>query len=195
MHVQRDRQIDASEPDESGMYDYCYEYDIYCFTDGPLCLVARGYTDTTDEAHFLKIGVNGSQRAIKGADLAHPLFLLAQDHLRNEGKVHLSVLSGKGNGYEPVPPGPPPAAPVGAHQVSGHSIIPRRIPMKIVFTLLGVLLALIGVVWILQGLNVLPGSFMTGQIQWAAYGAIALLVGCVLLYAGRQVGRQPGAGR
>jgi hypothetical protein len=29
-----------------------------------------------------------------------------------------------------------------------------------------------GTVWILRGINVLPGSFMTGQIQWAYRGAI-----------------------
>ena len=29
---------------------------------------------------------------------------------------------------------------------------------------------IIGSVWILQGLNVLPGSFMTGHIQWAIFG-------------------------
>lgn len=58
--------------------------------------------------------------------------------------------------------------------------------MKIASTILGVPLTLIGIVWILQGLNVLPGSFMTGQIQWAAYGAISLVIGCVLLYVGRR---------
>ena len=58
--------------------------------------------------------------------------------------------------------------------------------MKIVSTIIGVLLAIIGIVWILQGLNILPGSFMTGQVQWAAYGALALAFGCVLLYVGRR---------
>ena len=66
--------------------------------------------------------------------------------------------------------------------------------MKIAGTIFGVLLALIGIVWILQGLNVLPGSFMTGQIQWAAYGVIALAVGCVSLYVSRR-GRHKSAGR
>ena len=67
--------------------------------------------------------------------------------------------------------------------------------MKIASTVFGVLLALIGIVWILQGLNVLPGSFMTGQIQWAAYGAIALAIGSVLLYVGRRGVHKPGASR
>ena len=31
---------------------------------------------------------------------------------------------------------------------------------------------LIGIIWILQGVNILPGSFMTGHIIWAIYGAL-----------------------
>jgi hypothetical protein len=39
--------------------------------------------------------------------------------------------------------------------------------------IIGVLLMLIGAIWFLQGVNVLPGSFMIGQIRWALYGGIA----------------------
>ncbi len=53
--------------------------------------------------------------------------------------------------------------------------------MKIALSIIGVLFALVGLVWILQGINILPGSFMTGQIQWAIYGAIALVVGIALI--------------
>ena len=42
-------------------------------------------------------------------------------------------------------------------------------------------LILMGGVWFLQGINVLPGSFMTGHIEWAVYGAIAVAVGLMLL--------------
>jgi hypothetical protein len=49
--------------------------------------------------------------------------------------------------------------------------------MKIILNIIGILLVLGGVVWFLQGINILPGSFMTGQIQWAIYGAIAILIG------------------
>ncbi|HEY8102835.1 MAG TPA: hypothetical protein VIF82_19010 [Burkholderiaceae bacterium] len=58
--------------------------------------------------------------------------------------------------------------------------------MKTTFKILGILLMLIGIVWSLQGINVLPGSFMTGQIQWAVYGAIAFVVGLVLLILSRK---------
>jgi hypothetical protein len=33
----------------------------------------------------------------------------------------------------------------------------------------------------LQGINVLPGSFMTGQTRWAVYGGIAVAAGIALL--------------
>jgi uncharacterized membrane protein HdeD (DUF308 family) len=62
--------------------------------------------------------------------------------------------------------------------------------MLMIRKVLGVLLVCIGVVWILQGINVLPGSFMTGQRQWAVYGAIAAVVGIVLLVTAR--GRRGG---
>jgi hypothetical protein len=48
--------------------------------------------------------------------------------------------------------------------------------------ILGALFILSGVVWILQGINLLPGSFMTGQMQWAYYGLAAALLGAFLLY-------------
>jgi hypothetical protein len=53
--------------------------------------------------------------------------------------------------------------------------------MKIALNILGVLLVLFGTIWFLQGINILPGSFMTGQIRWAVYGGIAVVVGVGLL--------------
>ena len=65
--------------------------------------------------------------------------------------------------------------------------------MRIVATGLGVLLVLAGIVWLLQGLNVLPGSFMTGQTFWAFVGAVCLVLGGGLLYWGlRGAGRRGG---
>jgi uncharacterized membrane protein HdeD (DUF308 family) len=53
--------------------------------------------------------------------------------------------------------------------------------MRIVSNIAGVVLVLVGCIWFLQGVNVLPGSFMTGQIRWAVYGAIAAIAGIALL--------------
>jgi hypothetical protein len=41
--------------------------------------------------------------------------------------------------------------------------------------------ALVGVVWILQGVGALPGSFMTGDMAWAWIGIG--LVAAALVYA------------
>ena len=48
--------------------------------------------------------------------------------------------------------------------------------------LAGVLLDLTGVVWILQGFNVLPGSFMTGQMIWAYIGIAVSTAGSVVIW-------------
>ncbi|HWF01947.1 MAG TPA: hypothetical protein VG248_19275 [Caulobacteraceae bacterium] len=41
---------------------------------------------------------------------------------------------------------------------------------------------LVGIVWILQGLNLLPGSFMTGDIKWAVFGLILAAAGAALVW-------------
>jgi hypothetical protein len=53
--------------------------------------------------------------------------------------------------------------------------------MKWVLNIVGVLLILAGSVFILQGVGILPGSFMSGQIQWAFNGSMAALIGIGLL--------------
>ncbi len=53
--------------------------------------------------------------------------------------------------------------------------------MRTALSIVGALLVLSGGVWFLQGINVLPGSFMTGQIRWAVYGGLAMVAGIVLL--------------
>ena len=53
--------------------------------------------------------------------------------------------------------------------------------MRIVLNVLGVLCLILGGVWILQGINILPGSFMTGQTKWAIYGSVLVVVAVALL--------------
>ncbi len=55
--------------------------------------------------------------------------------------------------------------------------------MKVTLNVAGGVLVLFGAIWFLQGINVLPGSFMTGQIRWAVYGGIAVAAGISLLAA------------
>jgi hypothetical protein len=42
-------------------------------------------------------------------------------------------------------------------------------------------LFVVGAVWILQGVDVLGGSFMTGNGIWAVFGAIMIIIGVVLV--------------
>jgi hypothetical protein len=53
--------------------------------------------------------------------------------------------------------------------------------MRIALNIVGVVLVFFGSVWVLQGINVLPGSFMSGQTQWAVRGGIAVIAGIALL--------------
>jgi len=53
--------------------------------------------------------------------------------------------------------------------------------MRITLNIVGSLFVLAGAIWFLQGINVLPGSFMTGQTRWAVYGGIAIAAGITLL--------------
>lgn len=57
--------------------------------------------------------------------------------------------------------------------------------MKILLSIIGVLVALAGLVWFLQGINLLPGSSMTGDPQWAINGAIAMAIGGGLFWFAR----------
>jgi len=54
--------------------------------------------------------------------------------------------------------------------------------MKWLLNILGGLLTLVGLVWILQGVNVLPGSFMSGQSQYAVLGLVLAVIGGTLLF-------------
>jgi hypothetical protein len=56
--------------------------------------------------------------------------------------------------------------------------------MRYVLLILGGLMILMGGVWLLQGIGILPGSFMTGQLFWAVTGALLLAVGGLLVLAG-----------
>jgi hypothetical protein len=49
------------------------------------------------------------------------------------------------------------------------------------FLVPGVVLSVVGLVWTLQGLDVLRGSVMSGSSLWATSGPIVLLVGLVLI--------------
>ena len=56
--------------------------------------------------------------------------------------------------------------------------------------LLGVVLAVVGVVWALQGFDVIGGSPMSGVTLWAVVGPIVAVVGVVLAALGLRTARR-----
>jgi hypothetical protein len=65
--------------------------------------------------------------------------------------------------------------------------------MKVVLTVFGTLLVLMGTVWFLQGANILTAgtSPMIGDARWQYYGAGAAIAGIALIAFSR---RRPGQG-
>jgi hypothetical protein len=49
------------------------------------------------------------------------------------------------------------------------------------FLVPGVILSAVGLVWTLQGLDVMRGSVMSGSSLWATIGPIVLVIGLVLV--------------
>jgi hypothetical protein len=58
--------------------------------------------------------------------------------------------------------------------------------MKTVLYIVGGLLILSGGIWFLQGINILPGSFMSGDPQWSVNGVITIAIGGFLIFLGRR---------
>ncbi|MGB8648596.1 MAG: hypothetical protein WCF84_25390 [Anaerolineae bacterium] len=64
--------------------------------------------------------------------------------------------------------------------------------MKWIANIIGVILTLTGIVWILQGTNILQTGVMAGQGQWAVIGLVVGIVGIgLLLYVNRRAGNTP----
>jgi hypothetical protein len=55
---------------------------------------------------------------------------------------------------------------------------------RIVLAVIGALIALTGIVWTLQGLGYISGSFMTGATMWAIIGPVVAVVGIAILALG-----------
>jgi len=57
-----------------------------------------------------------------------------------------------------------------------------RVSMKRrIFSAVGVILAVFGLIWLLQGAGILSGSVMTGSEFWEVVGAITFIIGLVIV--------------
>ncbi|HEY9527258.1 MAG TPA: hypothetical protein VIR02_09265 [Anaerolineales bacterium] len=60
--------------------------------------------------------------------------------------------------------------------------------MKRLLYIIGIILILAGGIFFLQGINVLPGSSMTGDPQWAINGGLMIVVAIgLMLWANRRM--------
>jgi len=66
--------------------------------------------------------------------------------------------------------------------------------MRTVGKVFGALMVLGGGVWILQGINLLPGSFMTGDPRWAVRGLVLAVLGVILFVIASRRRSKPGEG-
>lgn len=60
---------------------------------------------------------------------------------------------------------------------------------KTVTTVVGAVAIVVGLLWVGQGLNLIPGSFMTGDPKWFVIGACVVLAGVLLVLIGRSPAR------
>ena len=58
--------------------------------------------------------------------------------------------------------------------------------MKPALRVVSVVLMATGAIWFLQGVGVLPGSFMTGQTRWAVNGSVTAAAGLLLWVASKR---------
>ncbi len=102
MDIRKSHHIDSGEPNEQGLLEYRYEYDLYEFRENGLCYVVRSYADTPHEAHFLRKESEGRKTALTENDLKNPLFQSAVQELKKEGKKDVRYLSSKSGGYASI---------------------------------------------------------------------------------------------
>ncbi len=61
--------------------------------------------------------------------------------------------------------------------------------MRSVLNVIGIVLFLLGSLWALQGLNLVGGSFMTGQPKWVFIGTATAGIGFgILIWANFRIG-------
>ena len=62
--------------------------------------------------------------------------------------------------------------------------------MKWILIVLGILVIIVGTIWLLQGAKVLSYGQMAGHRRWIAIGGVLDIVGIVLIVAGARIRRK-----
>jgi len=103
--VKQKHKIDSMGPYSDGTYEYYYEYDMYYFSGEIFSVKARSYVDSSEEASFTALEVNGESRFLEIDDFKLPFMKTVIEYLKSEGKTKLEWLdtSNPNNGYSVVP--------------------------------------------------------------------------------------------
>ena len=64
--------------------------------------------------------------------------------------------------------------------------------IRVALVVLGALIGIAGIIWTLQGLGYVTGSFMTGATVWAVIGPVTAVAGLALVAFGLLRRRVPG---
>ena len=71
--------------------------------------------------------------------------------------------------------------------------------MKWLLVIVGVVLMVLGGLWILQGVHVIPLGFMAGHPEYAVLGVVVMLIGAGLLALGyrrrKDISKMAGSGK
>ena len=62
--------------------------------------------------------------------------------------------------------------------------------MRTVLLIVGVLIDVVGAIWLLQGLNLLGGSPMSGEPFWAIMGGVLIVIGTLAVLAASRMKSQ-----
>ena len=55
---------------------------------------------------------------------------------------------------------------------------------RIALIVVGAIALIVGAVWVGQGMNLIPGSFMTGNRMWLSIGLVVGIIGIILIVLG-----------
>jgi len=96
MEVIKTHEVDASEKDSQGHYDYYYEFDEYQFKDSNSIYHARCYMEEPNSVNFSGVTRDNTRQLVTQTDIKSPAFKKAVEHLKNEGKITIEVLTESG---------------------------------------------------------------------------------------------------
>ena len=85
MKVSKTHEIDCSEMDDDGFYDWYYEYDLYEFSFGNIRLHAKSYADTPEEVSIFAYEKDGERSILDNNIIETFEFLNALKYLKSLG--------------------------------------------------------------------------------------------------------------